>query len=133
MGTCPRCSDSTPASVIPDVNNVRSAQWKNVFRIFFPDDEANTKSSKTAPVPLMVTLMDYNKKTADVLIGEVEVSLQAGSGRVKVEIPSRCVSSCRPMVYFQYTATAQMYFEKTEWVRTVAMEGDEAEDESEMD
>ena len=115
------------------VNNVRSAQWKNVFRIFFPDDEANTKSSKTAPVPLMVTLMDYNKKTADVLIGEVEVSLQAGSGRVKVEIPSRCVSSCRPMVYFQYTATAQMYFEKTEWVRTVAMEGDEAEDESEMD
>ena len=47
---------------------------------------------------------------------------QVGSGRIKVEVPSRSVSSLRPFVYFRYELTAQMYFEQVEWLRVTVEE-----------
>ena len=71
--------------------------------------------------------MDKNKKKADEFIGEVVVSLNVGSGRKKVEVPSRCVSSLRPFVFFRYDVTPQMFFEQVEYVRVTADEAEAAE------
>ena len=49
-----------------------------------------------------------------------QIELQAGSGKLKVEIASRSVSSLRPFAFMRYELTPQMYFEETEYVRVVA-------------
>ena len=101
------------------LDNQRHPRWNETLRLFKPDDNLGGKS-KTEPVKLMITLMDWNKKSEHVVIGEVSVSLPPGAGRIKVEVPSRCVSMARPHVYFRYDATPQMFFEKVEWVRVAA-------------
>ena len=63
---------------------------------------------------------DWNKKKEHALIGDVTVQLNVGTGRMKVEVPSRSVSSLRPFVHFRYTVTAQMHYEQVEWVRVSA-------------
>ena len=74
--------------------------------------------------------MDRNKKKADALIGELLVKLTVGSGKVKVEVPSRSVSSFRPFVHFRYEVVPQMYFEQVEYVRVVGeAESDDDDDD----
>lgn len=101
----------------PHVTNVRHAQWNMTLRLFLRDEDIS--SSRTAPVVLVCSLMDKNNKKADYLIGDVKLELHAGSGKVKVEVPSRCVSSCRPHIFFHYEVTPQMFFEHVEWTRVV--------------
>ena len=114
------------------LDNQTHPRWSETVRLFVPDDDLGGKS-KTPPVKLLVTLMDYNKKTDDVLIGDVPVSLPVGAGKIKVEVPSRSVSMARPHVYFRYEATPQMYFEQVEWVRVAAERADQPPDEGETD
>ena len=112
-------------------DNQTHPRWGETIRLFKPDNDLGGKS-QTAPIKLLVTLMDYNKKSDDSLIGEVMVTLPVGSGKIKAEVPSRCVSSSRPHVYFRYDASVQMFFEKSEWVRVAAETAEQppiAEDE----
>ena len=115
----------------PHIENARHPKWEETVRLFVPDAEA--KSTKTANVELLITLMDKNKKKEDQLIGDVKVSLPVGSGKKRVEVPSRSVSSLRPFVFFRYDATPQMYFEQVEWNRVGAeakeSKGDSTDDE----
>ena len=74
----------------------------------------------------MITLMDKNKKKDDMLIGDVLVRLPVGRGKVKMEIPSRSVSSLKPFVYFRYETTAQMFFEQEEYARVAAEQEQQA-------
>jgi len=110
------------------INNVRHPRWRETCRLFIPDD-AQPSSSKTAPIRLHVTLMDYNAKKPDVFIGEVTIPLEVGEGRVKAEVISRCVSPLRPHVYFHYEATPQMWFEEVEWARVMAEGVDDDDDD----
>ena len=100
-------------------DNQRHPRWTETVRLFTSDDNVAGKG-KTQPVKLSISLLDYNKKAEDTLIGEVTVQLQPGAGRTKVEVPSRCVSMARPFVYFRYDATPQMFYEQAEWVRVAA-------------
>jgi len=110
----------------PHIENVRHARWPELtLRLFLPDDEAG---AKTAPATVLITLMDKNSKKADTLIGDIKVSLAAGPGRMKVEVPSRSPSACRPHVHFRFNASAQMFFEQIEWVRLGAVEEPEADE-----
>ena len=68
----------------------------------------------------MITLMDKNKKKADELVGDVTIKLPVGRGKIRMEIPSRSVSSMRPFVFFRYETTAQMFFEQVEYSRVAA-------------
>ena len=47
-------------------------------------------------------------------------------GRKKTEIPSRIPSSLRPFIRCKYEATAQMFFEQSEWVRVSADKEEQA-------
>ena len=101
------------------LENQRHPKWMDTtVRLFMPDHEP--PKGKTPPLKLLVTLMDWNKKSDHKIIGEVEVPLPVGAGKVKVEVPSRCVSMSRPFVYLQYDAAPQMFFEQVEWVRVEA-------------
>ena len=111
------------------IENSRHPSWKETLRLFMPDQEA--KTPKTKPFKVLITLMDRNAKKADVLIGDVQVALKVGSGKVKIEIPSRSPSSMRPFVYFRYEATPQMYFEEVEYVRVAAETNNEGDDGTE--
>ena len=102
----------------PHQENMRNPKWEESLRLFLPDNDA-AKTGRTAPVPVLLTLMDRNKKKADALIGELLVKLTVGSGKVKVEVPSRSVSSFRSFVHFRYEVVPQMYFEQVEYVRVV--------------
>ena len=85
------------------------------------------------PLKLLLTLMDYNKKSADVLIGDVTAKVPVGTGKIKVEVASRSVSMARPFVYFHYEATPQMYFEQVEWVRVAAERAEQPPDDCETE
>ena len=101
------------------LENQRHPKWMDTtVRLFMPDHEP--PKGKTPPLKLLITLMDWNKKSNHVLIGDVEVSLPVGAGKLKVEVPSRCVSMSRPFVYLQYDVAPQMFFEQVEWVRVEA-------------
>ena len=101
------------------LDNQRHPKWLDTtVHLFMPDHEP--PKGKTPPLKLLVTLMDWNKKSDHKIIGEVEVPLPVGAGKVKVEVPSRCVSMSRPFVYLQYDAAPQMFFEQVEWVRVEA-------------
>ena len=78
---------------LPHIENSRNPQWKEHVRLFFPNNEAQSK--KTPDVRLHITLLDNNNKKADTLIGDVEVKIPAGQGKIKIEIPSRSPSSWR--------------------------------------
>jgi len=104
------------------VENVYRAAWTETFRLFFPDDDVVQRSE----TKLQITLMDKNKKKADILIGDVTVLLKNGSGRMRVEIPSRCVSAARPFVSFHYDAPPEMYFEVVDWINETDLVGGDA-------
>ena len=111
---------------MPHIENARNPRWKETIRLFFPDND-HSKSSKTPPLTMLITLMDRNRKKADERIGEVSCEIKAGSGKVKIEVPSVCVSSLRPFVFFHYEAMPQMHFEHDEWARVM---GEDSSDES---
>jgi hypothetical protein len=66
--------------------------------------------------------MDWNNKKADALIGDVTLTLTAGDGTLKVEVPSRSPSPLRPYVTLRYEVMPQLFFESVEWERVAAQE-----------
>ena len=104
----------------PHIENARHPKWDETLRLFCPDDDVKQGNTKTSPVSVMITLMDKNKKKADELIGDVTIKLPVGRGKIRMEIPSRSVSSMRPFVFFRYETTAQMFFEQVEYSRVAA-------------
>ena len=50
----------------------------------------------------------------------LQVMLPVGVGKVKVEVPSRCVSMSRPFVHFHFEVAPEMFYENMEWVRVEA-------------
>lgn len=50
----------------------------------------------------------------------MRIKLPAGKGKIKMEVPSRSVSSMKPFVFFSYDVTAQMFFEQAEFSRMSA-------------
>ena len=104
------------------VENVYRAAWTETFRLFFPDDDDLERSQ----TKIQISLMDKNKKKADVLIGDATVLLKNGSGRMRVEIASRCVSAARPFVSFHYEAPPEMYFEVADWIKETDLVEDDA-------
>ena len=121
--------DAVDDARTPHLENARHCKWDETLRLFYPDDDA--KSTRTKTYKVLVTLMDRNKKKADELIGELKMELKCGTGRIKVELPSRSVSSMRPYVYFKYHATPQMFYERVEWVRVESVEDGKPKEEPE--
>ena len=109
-------------------SNVRTCAWKAKLKLFC-DDRDKPLKRPTPPVTAKLTLMDWNKKTPHTLIGDVTVQLKVGKGTKTIEVPSRCVSSCRPFIRFTYEVSPQMFFETTE-LASVSGQPDEFLDES---
>ena len=90
---------------------------------------------------MMVRLWDHDKGgvATDDMIGEAQVVIKAGKGKVKLEIPSQYAMCTRPHVYFHYRATPQMFFEQVEYVRVSgeevanAAEGEGGDSDDEQD
>jgi len=110
-------------------DNVRKCHWHGeVLKLFANDNKDGSPTDVSHPVSVLVQLMDYNKKSADYLIGELTMTLKVGKGRKVTEVPSRCVSSARPYIYFEYEVTPNLFFEQTEIVRVATISDDNDED-----
>ena len=101
----------------PHIENSRNPRWKETLRLFAPDEDA---PAKTKAVRVRISIWDNNNKRADVFIGDVDVKLPVGAGRIRIEVPSRCPSPLRPFIFFNYTVLPQMFFEQVEFSRVKA-------------
>ena len=83
--------ETVDATRTPHVDNARHPKWLDqTWRLFIPDNDA-PRSGHTGPVGLHITLMDFNKKKAHGLIGEVTVSLEVSSqGLLACHIIAAC-------------------------------------------
>ena len=109
-------------------SNVRKCAWKTTLKLFC-DDQGRVNKRHIPPVTAKFILMDWNKKKAHYLIGDITLELKGDKGTKTIEIPSRSASSCRPFIRFSYEISPQMYFETREFM-SYSGQAEELVDES---